>query len=47
MALEIEEFEQRIQKVEDFIKNDELVPLCDLVINQLQGKMRLVRDLGK
>ena len=32
MSREIEEFEQRIQKVEEFIKNDDLVMLSNLVV---------------
>jgi len=47
MMKEIEEFEQRIQKVEQFIKNDDLLMLSELVVSQLQGKMKLVRDMGK
>lgn len=47
MMKEIEEFEQRIQKVEQYIKNDDLLMLSELVVSQLQGKMKLVRDMGK
>ena len=47
MSREIEEFEQRIQKVEEFIKNDDLVMLSNLVVYQLSSSMNLVRDMGK
>jgi hypothetical protein len=32
MSKEIEEFEQRVQKVQEFINNDELNKLSDLVV---------------
>lgn len=47
MGREIEEFETRIQKVEEYIRSDDLVMLCQLVVGQLQGRMKLVRDMGK
>lgn len=47
MGREIEEFENRIQKVEEYIRQDDLVMLCQLVVGQLQGRMKLVRDMGK
>ena len=47
MSREIEEFESRIQKVEEFIRNDDLVMLSNLVVYQLSSSMALVRDMGK
>lgn len=47
MGREIEEFETRIQKVEEYIRSDDLVMLCQLVVGHLQGRMKLVRDMGK
>ena len=47
MSREIEEFESRVQKVEEFIRNDDLVMLANLVVYQLSASMSLVRDMGK
>jgi len=46
MSREIEEFETRVQKVEEFIRDDQLVLLCNLVVYQLSGSMSVVRDLN-
>ena len=47
MSREIEEFESRVQKVEEFIRNDDLVMLANLVVYQLSASMSLVRYMGK
>ena len=47
MSKEIEEFEQRVQKVQEFINNDELNKLSDLVVYQLSSSMNVVRDMNK
>jgi hypothetical protein len=46
MSKEIEEFEQRVQKVDEYIRADDLVELCNLVVNQLGASLSVVKELA-